>query len=55
MVVGFGKVLCQIGKIIFNMWSLWLVKELMLVSGTTSGVGYILDGFVPYLIHLFFQ
>ena len=39
MVVGFGKVLCQAGMIIFSMWSLWLVRELVLVSGKTSGVG----------------
>ena len=39
MVVGFRKVLCLVGKIIFTMWSLWLVKELVLASGKTSGVG----------------
>ena len=39
MVVDFGKALRQVGKTIFSMWSLWLVKELVLVSGKTSGVG----------------
>ena len=37
MVVGFEKVLCLVGKIIFNIWSLWLVKELVLVSVVGQG------------------